>query len=201
MAHLLVVTPDAAGADALPGLALLAHRLDACPPDADALTAAARADVVVVDARADLAAARTVCRLFAAAGTPQPLLLVLSEGGFVAVRPDWGVADIVCDTAGPAELQARLRLLLGRTASTGVLSSGHAARGIVNRAMRELGALDNEAPAFPLATAAIAPLRAAAEKEGRGDFTPLWSGQNASACRAVSAVEVTRALAQGLHDT
>ena len=124
MAHLLVVTPDAAGADALPGLALLAHRLDACPPDADALTAAARADVVVVDARADLAAARTVCRRCAAAGTPQPRLLGRGEGGFVAGRPDWGVADSVGDTAGPAELEARVRLLLGRTATTGVLSTG-----------------------------------------------------------------------------
>ncbi len=124
MAQLLVVTSDAAGADALPGLALLSHDLRSCPPDADALTAAARADVVVVDARTDLAAARTVCRLFAAAGSPQPLLLVLAEGGFVAVRADWGIADIVRDTAGPAELEARLRLLLARTEGSGVLSTG-----------------------------------------------------------------------------
>jgi nitronate monooxygenase len=67
--------------------------------------------------------------------------------------------------------------------------------------MRELGALDNTAPAFPLATAAIAPLRAAAEKAGSGDFSPLWCGQNLSALPVdgtVSAAEVTRNLALGL---
>ena len=124
MAQLLVVTSDAAGADSVPALNLLSHTLTACPPDADALTAATRADLAVVDARTDLAGARSVCRLFAAAGSPLPLLLVLSEGGFVTVRPDWGVDDIVCDTAGPAEFEARLRLLLARTQAAGVLSTG-----------------------------------------------------------------------------
>ena len=71
------------------------------------------------------------------------------------------------------------------------------ARGIVNRLMRELGPLNAAAPVFPLATAAIAPLRAAAEKLGRSDFSPLWSGQNTSGCRAVPAAEITRELARG----
>ena len=74
------------------------------------------------------------------------------------------------------------------------LFSGGPARGIVNRLMRELG--DSAAvPQFPYATTAIAPLRAAAEARGSGDFSPLWCGQNASGCRAVPAGEVTRALA------
>jgi len=74
------------------------------------------------------------------------------------------------------------------------LFSGGPARGIVNRLMREL---DDSAdvPAFPHATTAIAPLRAAAEARGSGDFSPLWCGQNASGCRALPAGEVTRALA------
>jgi len=63
--------------------------------------------------------------------------------------------------------------------------------------MRELGALQNAAPAFPLATAAIAPLRAHWEKQGKGDFSPLWSGQNASACRAAPAGAITQELARG----
>ncbi len=64
--------------------------------------------------------------------------------------------------------------------------------------MRELGPLNPAAPAFPLATGAIAPLRARAESQGSTDFTPLWSSQNASQCRNVPAAELTRALAEGL---
>jgi nitronate monooxygenase len=74
------------------------------------------------------------------------------------------------------------------------LFSGGPARGIVNRLMRELGD-GPDLPPFPHATTAIAPLRAAAEARGSGDFSPLWCGQNASGCRAVPAGEVTRALA------
>ncbi len=77
------------------------------------------------------------------------------------------------------------------------LFTGRPARGIVNRLMRELGPMNAAAPAFPLGTAAIAPLRAAAERAGSGDFSPLWSGQNPSGCRAVPAAEITRALAAG----
>lgn len=72
------------------------------------------------------------------------------------------------------------------------LFSGRPARGIVNRVMRELGPLCAHAPAFPLATAGIAPLRAAAEARGLTDFTPLWAGQNASGARTVSAADLTR---------
>jgi nitronate monooxygenase len=79
------------------------------------------------------------------------------------------------------------------TALTRVFSGGPA-RGIVNRLMRELGR-DAEVPAFPHATVAIAPLRAAAEARGSCEFSPLWCGQNASGCRAVPAGQLTRALA------
>jgi nitronate monooxygenase len=65
----------------------------------------------------------------------------------------------------------------------------------VNRIVRELGPISAAAPAFPLAAAAVAPLRARAETQGSSDFSPLWSGQNASGCRAVPAGELTRALA------
>ena len=77
--------------------------------------------------------------------------------------------------------------------------TGRPARGIVNRVMRELGPISAAAPDFPLATAAIAPLRAAAEQAGRSDFTPLWCGQNASGCRSAPAADITRALAQGFE--
>jgi nitronate monooxygenase len=75
------------------------------------------------------------------------------------------------------------------------LISGRPARGIVNRVMRELGPLSPLPPAFPLATAALAPLRAEAERRGRGDFSPLWAGQNTSGCRPVPAAQLTRELA------
>ncbi len=71
------------------------------------------------------------------------------------------------------------------------LFSGRPARGIVNRVMRELGPLGDAVPAFPLATAAIAPLRAAAEAQSSSDFSPLWAGQNRSGCQAIPAAEIT----------
>jgi len=78
------------------------------------------------------------------------------------------------------------------------LFTGRPARGIVNRVIRELGAMSDVAPEFPLATSAIAPLRAKAEAQGSTDFSPLWSGQNATGCREAPAAEIVRALAARL---
>lgn len=102
-----------------------------------------------------------------------------------------------CSTSAPH--RAALQGAGAQHTALTTLFSGRPARGIVNRLMRELGALNPAAPAFPLATAAVAPLRAAAEKAGSGDFSPLWCGQNASGCQAVPAAQVTRALAAGLR--
>jgi len=79
------------------------------------------------------------------------------------------------------------------TAVTNVFT-GRPARGIVNRIVREIGPIAARAPAFPLAAAALAPLRAAAERRGSGDFSPLWSGQDASGCREIPAGALTREL-------
>jgi len=79
------------------------------------------------------------------------------------------------------------------------LFTGRPARGIVNRVMRDLGPVGAAAPEFPLATSGIAPLRAKAEAKGSGDFSPLWSGQNATGCREVPAAELTRELARGFQ--
>jgi len=81
----------------------------------------------------------------------------------------------------------------GQTALTNVFS-GRPARGIVNRLMRELGPISALPPAFPSAVNAIAPLRAAAEQAGRGDFSPLWAGQDTSGCRAIPAARLVREL-------
>ena len=77
------------------------------------------------------------------------------------------------------------------------LFSGRPARGIVNKFMQDFGPLNADAPAFPLATAALAPLRAAAEAQACADYSPLWSGQNASDCEALPAADITHKLLQG----
>jgi nitronate monooxygenase len=109
-----------------------------------------------------------------------------------------GTAYLLCTEATTSAVhRAALQSDASRhTALTNVFT-GRPARGIVNRVMRELGVMSAAAPAFPLATAAMAPLRAWGEQQGMGDFSPLWSGQNASGCRPVDAAEVTQALAQG----
>ncbi len=78
------------------------------------------------------------------------------------------------------------------------LFCGRPARGIVNRMMRELGPMSDAAPAFPLAATAVAPLRAAAERRGSGDFSPLWAGESDVQLREVPAAELTRDLASAI---
>ena len=80
------------------------------------------------------------------------------------------------------------------TVLTNVMS-GRPARGFITRIVREIGPMSNELPEFPLASAAIAPLRAKAEAAGSGDFSPLWSGQAASLGRELPARELTKKLA------
>ena len=75
------------------------------------------------------------------------------------------------------------------------LFTGKPARGIVNRVIRELGPMSNATPEFPMAARAISAIRKEAEAKGLNDFTPLWSGQNASGCKEISATELTRELA------
>jgi nitronate monooxygenase len=109
-----------------------------------------------------------------------------------------GTAYLLCPEATTSAVHcAALQSEAARHTALTNLFTGRPARGIVNRLMRELGPLCAAAPAFPLATAAIAPLRAHAEREGRSDFSPLWAGQHAAACRAMPAGELTRELAQG----
>jgi nitronate monooxygenase len=106
-----------------------------------------------------------------------------------------GTAYLLCDeaTTSPLHRAALKSPAAAHTALTN-LFTGRPARGIVNRLMRDLGAISSQAPDFPLATGAIAPLRAAAEKIGSSDFSPLWSGQNASGCCEIGAAELTRRL-------
>jgi len=106
-----------------------------------------------------------------------------------------GTAYLLCPEATTSKVH-RAELRKGAKVTTALtnLFTGRPARGIVNRFMREQGPISAITPAFPLATAAIAPLRAKAESAGSGDFSPLWSGQNLAGCREIPAAELTRAL-------
>ena len=111
-----------------------------------------------------------------------------------------GTAYLCSDEATTSAIhRAALQSEAARHTQLTTLFSGRPARGIVNRVMRELGPLNPAAPAFPTATAAIAPLRAHWEARGRGDFSPLWSGQNASGCRPAPAADITRDLLKGFE--
>ncbi|MFN9450400.1 MAG: NAD(P)H-dependent flavin oxidoreductase [Rubrivivax sp.] len=129
-------------------------------------------------------------------GTADDVAAVMRLG---AAGVQAGTAYLLSDeaTTSPLHRQALMSDAARHTALTR-LFTGRPARGIVNRLMRALGPLNPVAPPFPQAAAALAPLRAAAEARGLPDFTPLWSGQHTSACRAAPAADITEALARGL---
>jgi nitronate monooxygenase len=107
-----------------------------------------------------------------------------------------GTAYLACPEAKTSAVhRAALRTAGDDQTTLTNIFTGRPARGIVNKAMREIGALDRDAPAFPLASHAMAPLRAKAEAAGSGDYTSLWSGQAARLARPMSAADLTRHLA------
>jgi len=116
VAQLLIVT-SAVDNDVLPALALLSHHARAIPARPDQLVDAPDSDVVLVDARSNLIAAKSLCQILRTTGLSVPLLVVITEGGFSAISADWGADDVVLDTAGPAEIDARIRLATGRAHS------------------------------------------------------------------------------------
>ena len=115
MVHTSALGPSA---EVLPALGLLSHRVSVAPAEASALLDPSRFrhDLVLVDARLELAAARSLCRVLRTTGLSAPLIVVLTEGGLAGLTAEWGVDDVILATAGPAEVEARFRLALGRTA-------------------------------------------------------------------------------------
>ncbi|MFJ5922858.1 winged-helix domain-containing protein [Kitasatospora sp. NPDC092948] len=101
-------------AEVLPALGLLLHSVRVAPAEGSALIGTPNADVILVDGRRDLPQIRSLCQLLRSTGIGSPLILVVTEGGLAAVTAEWGVDDVLLDTAGPAEVEARLRLALGR---------------------------------------------------------------------------------------
>jgi nitronate monooxygenase len=112
-----------------------------------------------------------------------------------------GTAYLRCPEARTSAAH-RAALETARDADTALtnLMTGRPARGIVNRVMRELGPMSEVAPQFPLAAGALAPLRAKAEAQGSGDFSPLWAGQAAALAQAMPAGELTRSLAAATRE-
>ncbi len=117
MELILLTSASQPTTEVLPALGLLPHQVTVLPQDISALVDRGLGDVVLVDARRELAGARTFIRLLAAMGSAVPVVAVLTEGGLIAISGEWAVDDFVLDTAGPAELDARLRLTLERHAA------------------------------------------------------------------------------------
>lgn len=116
MSHILILTNSTGSSvDILPALELLNHRVHILPAEASALVEAEAADIILLDARKDLVGARSLTQLLKATGPGAPLLLVLTEGGMAAISATWAADDIVLESAGPAEVEARFRLALART--------------------------------------------------------------------------------------
>ena len=129
VAQLLILT-SAADTDVLPAVGLLSHRVRVIPAEPASLVNAPTCDLIFVDARQDLASAKSLCKILNTTGINVPLVLVLTEGGLTAVSADWGVDDVILSTAGPAEVDARIRLVIDRLAK-GSSSSKIQASGVV----------------------------------------------------------------------
>src|SRR5512139_1340059 len=114
---LLLTSALQPSAEVLPALALLPHQIKILPAEGSALLEAPNSDVVLIDGRNDLAHGRDLCRLIRTTGSDQPVLLIVTEGGLSVVAYDWGMDDVLLCTAGPAEVEARLRLATGRLAA------------------------------------------------------------------------------------
>jgi DNA-binding response OmpR family regulator len=124
-----MLTARADAPSVLAALDLLPHAVRTAPRDVRTLLSGPTPDVVMVDARTELAEARSTCRMLRATGLGVPLVAVVTEAGLVALHTDWGLDDVLLASAGPAEVEARLRLAVGRlnaaTASTsGLIKAG-----------------------------------------------------------------------------
>jgi DNA-binding response OmpR family regulator len=114
---LLLTSALQPSAEVLPGLALLGHQVRILPAEGSALLEAPASDLLLVDGRHDLVHARDLCRLIRTTGADVPVLLICTEGGLAVVQHDWGMDDVVLHTCGPAELEARIKLAVGRLAA------------------------------------------------------------------------------------
>lgn len=133
MSQLLVLTSELS-TDALPALSLLAHRTRTIPASPEHLVRAPEADLIFLDARTNLAGAKALAQILRTTGLSVPLILIVTEGGLAAVSPDWEVDDVVLEHAGPAEVDARIRLALGRVRDGVAAAEIHASGVVIDEA-------------------------------------------------------------------
>jgi DNA-binding response OmpR family regulator len=124
MRLVLMTAARQATTEVLPALGLLGHQVRVVAPELSCLLDGDSGDVVLVDARRDLIKARTLCGLLSSTGVAPALIAVLSEGGLVALSADWGVDDVLLDTAGPAEVDARLKWVTSRRLAAAAPADG-----------------------------------------------------------------------------
>ena len=130
MARILLLTNTlGASAEVLPSLALLQHQVRILPAEASVLIDIPDVDALFVDTRKDIAGAKALMRLITATGVDCSVIAIATEGSLSAINADWGIDDVILDTAGPAEVEARIRIAIGRVKNE-LLSSDPSAREI-----------------------------------------------------------------------
>ena len=122
---LLLTNTSGASAEVLPALGLLAHNVRILPAEASVLVDVPDVDVILVDARRDLPGAKSLARLLATTGLGCPIIVITTEGGLSAVSAEWGIDDVMLDTSGPAEVDARIRIAVGKHHAVIALSNPH----------------------------------------------------------------------------
>jgi DNA-binding response OmpR family regulator len=115
MAKVLLLTNSAgASAQVLPALGLLQHTIKILPLEASVLIDAPVMDLVFIDARTDLPNVKSFSKLLTTTGVSAPVIAITTEGGLSVFTSEWGLDDVMLDTAGPAEIEARIRIAIGR---------------------------------------------------------------------------------------
>jgi DNA-binding response OmpR family regulator len=122
---LLLTNTHGASAEVLPALGLLQHSVRILPAEASVLVDAPDADVLFIDARRELPAAKSLTKLITTTGIGCPIIAITTEGGLSAFNADWGINDVMLDTAGPAEVDARIRIVLGKQAASDLHNNPH----------------------------------------------------------------------------
>jgi DNA-binding response OmpR family regulator len=119
MAKILILSNASGGsADLLPALALLQHEVRILPAEVSVLVDAPITDCIFIDARRDLPNTKAFTKLITTTGVSTPIIVITTEGGLSAINADWGTQDVILDTAGPAEVDARIRIVIGKDAIT-----------------------------------------------------------------------------------
>ena len=133
MAQLLILTASA-DSEVLPALHLLSHRFRVIAAEPASLVNAPSADLLFLDARRDLAGAKSLAKILHTTGLSTPMIVVVTEGGLAGISNEWGATDIILDSAGPAEIDARIRLALSRSQDSGNPDQIHASGVVIDEA-------------------------------------------------------------------